>query len=66
MPLEFLAFLQEAATTLRRLARERPSSISIELLRLADQIAADAARLEAKMLDDGLLDAGLAPGPFRT
>jgi len=57
--LELLAFLQEAAVTLRRLAREQPSSISPELLRMADEIATEAAALEAELLDAGLLDATL-------
>jgi hypothetical protein len=58
--LELLAVLQEAAVKLRQLARERSSSLSPELLRMADEIAADAATLEAELLDAGLLDAGLA------
>ena len=51
---------------LRRLAREHPSSISAELIKIADEIAAEASVLEADLLGSGLLDAGLAPGPKRS
>ena len=53
--LEVLAFLQETSLMLRKLARERASLISPEMIRVADEIARDAANLEAELLDTGLL-----------
>ena len=54
--LEVLAFLQESATRLRQMARERPCSISANMIKIADDIARDAARLEAELVDAGLID----------
>jgi hypothetical protein len=63
--LDVLAFLQESASKLRQMARERPSSISPEMMRIADDIAHEASRLEAELMDAGLLGAGMDPGPMR-
>jgi hypothetical protein len=50
---------------LRRLAREHPGPISAELFKMADEIAAEASALEAELLGEGLLDAGLKPANQR-
>lgn len=57
--LEVLAFLQETTAKLHQLARELPSAVSPEMLRIADEIAHESAKLEAELLKEGLLDAGL-------
>ncbi len=58
--LDVLAFLQESATKLRQMARERPTSVSSDMIRIADDIAHEASRLEAELMATGLLDAALA------
>jgi hypothetical protein len=57
--LEVLSFLQESATTLRQMARDRPSSISPDMIRIANEIAHAAAKLEAELIDAELI----APPP---
>jgi hypothetical protein len=39
------------AAKLRLMARERPRSISPEMLRIADEMAHEASRLEAELID---------------
>ncbi len=58
---EVLSFLQESAAKMRQMARERPCSISDEMIRIADDIAREASRLEADLIEEGLLDARLIP-----
>ena len=53
--LEVLAFLQVSAAKMRRLAHDRPSTVSSELIRLADEIAIEAAKLEAELIGAGLV-----------
>ena len=53
--IEVLSYLQECALKLRHLARERPSSISAEMVRIADEIAQQAGRLEAELIDAELI-----------
>ena len=53
--LEILAFLQKTSVTLRKLARERASPVSPEMIRIADEIAHEAAKLEAELIDAELL-----------
>lgn len=57
--LEVLAFLQEMAARLHKLARENGGPISPEMLRIADEIARETAKIEVELLDAGLLDARL-------
>lgn len=57
--LEVLAYLQETTAKLHKLARERPTAISSEMIRLADEIARESAKLESELLGEGLLNAGL-------
>jgi hypothetical protein len=57
--LEVLAFLQETTTKLHKLAREHPSAISPEMLRIGDELAHESAKLESELLKEGLLNAGL-------
>ena len=64
--LEVLAFLQETAARMRQIASEqRQLSIAAELRLIADEIANEASRLEAELMQAGLLDAGLGHGPMR-
>jgi len=44
------------------MARERPCSISPEMIKIADDIAREAARLEAELIDAELIDRP-SPGP---
>jgi hypothetical protein len=59
---DVLAFLQESASKLRQMARERPSSISPEMMRIADDIAHEASRLEAELMDAVCSGPGWAQG----
>lgn len=58
--LEVLAFLHETSAKLHKLAREHPTVISPEMLKLADELARQSAKLESELLHEGLLDARLA------
>lgn len=55
-----LVYLRASATRMRRLAVEQPSAISPDLLRIADEIAADAATLESELVAAGLLSPATA------
>jgi hypothetical protein len=51
--LDILQFLEETALRMRRLAIDRPSSITADMLRIAADIAHEAALLEVELLDAG-------------
>jgi hypothetical protein len=53
--LEILRFLRESSQDMRGLAMTHPSKISADMLRIADEIAADAIKLEAELIEAGLL-----------
>lgn len=58
--LEVLAFLHETSAKLHKLAREHPTVITPGMLTLADELARQSAKLESELLNEGLLNAGLA------
>jgi aspartate/glutamate racemase len=47
--LDVLAFLHQCATTMHKMARERPSSVSFEMIRIADEIAREAEGLKPSL-----------------
>ena len=51
--LDILQFLEETALRMRRLAIDRSSSITADMLRIAADIAHEAALLEVELLDAG-------------
>jgi hypothetical protein len=64
--LDVLAFLQESAARMRQITVEHKQlRIAGELRVIADEIAHQAVELEAELIEAGLLDAGLGPGPMR-
>lgn len=63
--IEVLAFLQECASRMRQIATGSELSVGAQLRIIADEIAHEASHLEAELIQAGLLDAGLGPGPMR-
>jgi predicted nucleic acid-binding protein len=52
---EILDYLQRVADRIRELARTNPSDMRYQVLAIADQIAEEAAGLEAELIDAGYL-----------
>jgi predicted nucleic acid-binding protein len=52
---ELLEYIQRVADRIRALARTNPSDIGSQVLAIADQIAEEAAGLEADLIEAGYL-----------
>ena len=53
--LQVLKFLRDSEKRMREIAAQHPSGITPDLLRIADEIAADAAKLESELVAAGLI-----------
>lgn len=53
--LQVLQFLKDSARRIREIATANPSKVTADLLRIADEIEADAANLEAELIEAGVI-----------
>jgi hypothetical protein len=53
--LQVLQFLRDSERRMREIAAQHPSAITPDLLRIANEIAADSAKLEAELIEAGLI-----------